>query len=227
MIAQNILFEDRDVIVCRKMAGIATQTPEIGQQDLVSMLKTYRVEKKEEPYIGLVHRLDQPVEGVMVFAKNKEAAAMLSKQVAARDFGKEYYAVVEGAVAPSEGELSHYLLRDGKSNTSKVVDKNTAQAKEARLSYRVMEEIQTPGGVRSLLHVELHTGRHHQIRVQLAAIGNPIVGDRKYGKKDQRGYEPLSLCSCRVNFTHPRTGKPMDFSICPQGKQFHQFSCQL
>lgn len=227
MIAENILYEDKEVIVCRKPAGIATQTPVVGQTDLVSMLKVYRTEKKEEPYIGLVHRLDQPVEGVMLFAKTKEAAAKLSKQVAERDFVKEYYAVVEDVPTEQEGTLVHWLLRDGKTNTSTVVAPNTPESKEAKLEYKVLESIEKDGVKRSLLHVILHTGRHHQIRVQMSAMGHPIVGDRKYGNREQKGYEPLSLCSRRVNFEHPSTGKRMDFTIVPQGKQFHQFSCHL
>lgn len=227
MIAEHILYEDTAVIVCRKPAGIATQTPIVGQTDIVSLLKGYRSGKGEEPYIGLVHRLDQPVEGVMIFAKTKAAAAKLSKQVAERDFVKEYYAVVEGEPKQPEGMLVHWLLRDGRTNTSAVVGENTPEAKEAKLEYKVLETIENNGAKRSLLHVILHTGRHHQIRVQLSATGCPIVGDRKYGRQQQKGYEPLSLCSRRVNFEHPETGKRMDFTIVPQGKQFHQFSCQL
>ena len=213
MIAEHILYEDKSIIVCRKPAGIATQTPVIGQTDLVSMLKVYRSQKGEEPYVGLVHRLDQPVEGVMVFAKTKDAAAKLSKQVAKHDFVKEYYAVAEGVPQQKEGVLVHWLLRDGKTNTSKVVVPNTKDAKEAKLEYFVMASLEDGEKSRSLLHVILHTGRHHQIRVQLSTMGHPIVGDRKYGNPEQKGYEPLSLCSRRVNFEHPDTGKRMDFTL--------------
>ena len=227
MITKNILFEDNEIIVCRKDAGIATQTASVGQMDMISLLKNYRVQKKEEPYIGLVHRLDQPVEGVMVFAKTKAAAANLSKQVAQRDFGKEYFAVVNGCPKEAEGVLEHYLYRDGKTNTSSVVLPEHPQAKKARLRYAVLGSVDNGGKTQSLVHVELDTGRHHQIRVQLSAMGHPIVGDRKYGDTAQSSYEPLSLCSCRLNFCHPKTGKKMDFSIQPEGKQFHQFSCHL
>jgi len=227
MLKEHIIFEDDTVIVCRKPAGLATQTPVLGQSDLVSQLKNYRAERKEEPYIGLVHRLDQPVEGIMVFAKTKEAAAFLSKQMAERDFVKEYYAVLEGKPEKEKDTLTHWLIRDGRTNTGKVVPPNTAEAKEAKLDYEVLEIIETGMGIRSLVKVHLHTGRHHQIRLQTAAIGCPIVGDRKYGNRQYKGYEPLSLCSCRINFVHPKTKERMDFTIQPQGKQFHQFSCQL
>lgn len=225
MIEKNIIYEDEALIVCRKPAGTATQTPVVGQQDMVSMLKNYRAKRKEEPYIGLVHRLDQPVEGIMVFAKTKEAAADLSKQVAERDFVKEYYAVTEGEFTQTEGTLVNWLLRDGKTNTSQVVQENTPKAKKACLDYKVLE-VQTDSNKykESLIQVFLHTGRHHQIRVQLAAAGHPIVGDRKYGKREQKAYEPLSLCSCRINFIHPVTKKRMDFKIEPTGTRFRGFA---
>jgi len=223
----EIIYEDKQIIVCRKPAGIPTQTPTLGQQDMVSLLKNYRAMKKEEPYIGIIHRLDQPVEGVMLFAKNKETAAALSKQVAERDFGKEYYAVVEGVPKEKNGSLENWLLRDGKTNTSRVVEPQTAQAKEARLEYEVIETVEKDDMKKSLLHVILHTGRHHQIRVQLSAAGYPIVGDRKYGKTIPKGYEPLSLCSCRIRFLHPKTKKIMDFRIQPVGKQFSLFSHKI
>ncbi len=227
MIAERILFEDKEIIVCHKPAGIATQTAALGQKDMVSLLKTYRAEKNEEAYIGPVNRLDQPVEGVIVFAKTPSVAAALSKQMAERDFGKEYYAVLEGSPREPKGMLEHWLCRDGKTNTSKVVNKNAPQAKRASLEYEVLEMLEQDGQIRSLVHVILHTGRHHQIRVQFAAMGCPIVGDRKYGKRENIGYEPLSLCSARLQFKHPKTGKEMDYTIVPEGKLFHQFSCQL
>ena len=118
----EIIFEDDAVIVCRKEAGVAVQTARAGQADMVSLLKNYRAKKKEEPYIGLIHRLDQPVEGVMVFAKTKQAAAKLSVQVSSRSMEKEYLAVTEGIPQPSEGELCDWLLRNGRTNTSQVVE---------------------------------------------------------------------------------------------------------
>ena len=133
----EIIFEDDAVIVCRKEAGVAVQTARAGQADMVSLLKNYRAKKKEEPYIGLIHRLDQPVEGVMVFAKTKQAAAKLSVQVSSRSMEKEYLAVTEGIPQPSEGELCDWLLRNGRTNTSQVVEPGTPQAKDAKLRYQV------------------------------------------------------------------------------------------
>jgi len=214
----EIIYEDEAVIVCRKEAGVAVQTARAGQADMVSLLKNYRAKKKEEPYIGLIHRLDQPVEGVMVFAKTKMAAAKLSAQVSNRSMEKEYLAVTSGVPQPEKGELSDWLLRDGKTNTSTVVAKGTPQAKEAKLSYEVVEV--RAEGQKALVHIWLHTGRHHQIRVQFAHVGYPLYGDVKYGTS-VGSYCPVALCSCRIAFKHPITGKEMEFAIEPKGKAFN------
>jgi len=214
----EIIYEDEAVIVCRKEAGVAVQTARAGQADMVSLLKNYRTKKKEEPYIGLIHRLDQPVEGVMVFAKTKKAAAKLSAQVSSRSMEKEYLAVTAGAPQPEKGELCDWLLRDGRTNTSAVVAKGTPQAKEAKLSYEVVEA--RAEGEKALVHIWLHTGRHHQIRVQFANAGYPLYGDTKYGTAEKGVYLPVALCSCRIAFTHPVTGKEMEFKIEPKGKAF-------
>lgn len=207
----NILYEDDAIIVCVKEAGVATQTKQIGQKDMESMLRTYRMQKKENSYIGVVHRLDQPVCGVMVFAKTKEAAADLSRQVSTKAADKYYYAVTDGVPQKKKDTLEDYLLRDGKSNLSKVVAKQTAGAKRAELSYEVLEKTDT----NALLNIKLETGRHHQIRVQLASAGWPLVGDRKYNFKEHmnRGNAPMCLCSYKLVFIHPVTKKKMEFQI--------------
>ena len=215
----EIIYEDEAIIVCRKEAGVAVQTARAGQADMVSLLKNYRAKKKEEPYIGLIHRLDQPVEGVMVFAKTPQAAAKLSAQVNSRSMEKEYLAATTGMPEPQKGELRDWLLRDGKVNTSAVVTEGTPQAKEAVLDYEV-EQV-SENGQQALVHIWLHTGRHHQIRVQFAHAGYPLVGDTKYGKTDQNSrYCPVALCSCRIGFVHPVTKKKMEFVIEPKGKAF-------
>jgi 23S rRNA pseudouridine1911/1915/1917 synthase len=190
-----------------------------------SLLKNYRAQKGEPPYIGVVHRLDQPVEGVMVFAKTKQAAAALSRQVRERELGKHYLAV---AAAPqkSDGVLTDYLLADRKMNLTRVVEKNTAQAQLAKLEYRVIERQKSENGPGelALYDILLHTGRHHQIRVQFANMGCPLVGDAKYGSRsEQRG---LALCAYRVEFTHPSTGKSMDFSVKPENEIFGEFELE-
>lgn len=209
--AVSILYEDEFIIVCHKPSGAAVQTKRLGQPDMESMLKNYRASKGEEPYIGVVHRLDQPVEGVMVFAKTKEAAADLSRQIAGRQTDKYYYALVAGVPPKKKGILEDFLLRDGKTNTSSVVGKGISGAKSAVLSYEVLESNQT----HSILRIRLETGRHHQIRVQLAHAGWPIVGDQKYNFKEHLAPsgQNLALCSYKIGLKHPKTHKKQEFEI--------------
>lgn len=221
-IASKIIFEDTQILICKKPAGIAVQTARLEQQDMVSLLKNYRAMKKEEPYIGVVHRLDQPVEGVMVFAKTKEAAAKLSKQISEKQANKYYYAVVCGKPKEKQGNLVDYLKKDGKSNTSSVVTKDTPEAKRAELFYEVLEEKAN----RSLLRIDLKTGRHHQIRVQLSNMGCPIYGDSKYAGvlgESTKSYMPLSLCAYKIVFVHPKTKEKMEFQVEPEGEAFLDF----
>lgn len=207
----RILYEDEAIIVCVKESGVATQTKQIGQKDMESMLRTYRMQKGEPSYIGVVHRLDQPVSGVMVFAKTKEAAADLSRQIATKAADKYYYAVTDGVPDKKKGTLEDYLLRDGRANLSKAVSGKTAGAKRAELSYEVLE--QNAGN--ALVRIKLATGRHHQIRVQMAHAGCPLVGDRKYNFKENMkpGNGQLALCSYKLAFVHPTTKKKLEFEI--------------
>lgn len=223
----DILYEDTAVLVLRKPAGFPVQSARPGQPDLVSEVKNYRAKKKEEPYVGLIHRLDQPVEGVLVMAKTREAAAHLSAQVQKHQADKEYLAIVcwakdEAETAacdlPDEGTLEDYLLRDGKTNTSSVVSPKTPGAKKASLSYRILKRNEEKD--RCLVHIQLHTGRHHQIRVQFSHAGWPLYADHKYGPADPTDhYCPVALCSCRIGFVHPETGERMEFEIEPSWLQ--------
>lgn len=244
----EIIYEDAQLIVCYKPAGIATQTKKLGQKDMVSILSNHVAqEEKRQPFIGVVHRLDQPVEGVMVFAKTKQAAAKLSAQVKDHSFGKKYYAKVqlpegktfeEATGRETAGTLRDWIQFDPKENKSRVVeqphnkkireeighpadkrqskmqkpkDTSTAQNKvqEAVLDYQVIR--QEEGS--ALLDITLHTGRHHQIRVQLAHIGTPICGDHKYGNAASG---TPALCSYHIDFIHPVSGKEMTYEINPQ-----------
>ena len=213
----EIIFEDGDILVCRKPAGVATQTKRLGQQDMESLLKNYRAKKGEPPYVGIVHRLDQPVEGVMVFAKNQKAAAHLSKQVQERVIGKYYYAISANTPREKEGVLEDYLLTDKKTNFTQVVGAKTNGAKSARLEYQVVET----KAVNTLFDIKLHTGRQHQIRVQMAHMGCPLVGDSKYG--DTSAGQQLALCSYKLEFEHPTQKIPMKYEIQPVGKVFVEF----
>lgn len=220
----DIIYEDDAIIVCYKPAGIATQTKRLGQQDMESLLKNYRAKKGEVPYIGVVHRLDQPVEGIMVFAKTQKAAAELSKQVQKREIGKHYYAIAP--FSPNQREettLIDYLLADRKNNLTRVVAKGTPQAQQAGLDYKIQKK--QPMGEGALSYawydIKLHTGRHHQIRVQFANMGCPLFGDTKYGDTTASG--ALALCSYRLEFVHPSTGERLDFSVKPRNPAFELF----
>lgn len=218
----DILYEDQALMVCYKPAGIAVETKRIGQKDMVSLLKNYRAQKGESPYIGVVHRLDQPVEGVMLFAKTPKAAAGLSAQIQKRSIGKKYYALVQlpeknadfakATGLEKEGTFCDEILFQAGTNISSVVPAGTKGARKAKLDYRLVAEKEA----KALLDITLHTGRHHQIRVQLAHHGIPICGDAKYGKG---GNGELSLCSYHIDFIHPENNRKMVYEICPRGKE--------
>lgn len=229
----RILHEDNDIIVCHKPAGIATQTARVGQADMVSEIANYLTAKKDgagkSPYVGVVHRLDQPVEGILVFGRNKQAAADLSRQAAGEEMKKEYLALVCGRDVQRSGELTDYLLKDGKTNTSRVVPAEVKGAKEARLFYEVLWE-KSP---EVLVKVCLHTGRHHQIRVQMANAGMPLFGDHKYAGEEvlalskELGIRETALCAYRLSFIHPKTGKRMRFEIRPEGAAFQNIDMEV
>ena len=186
----DILYEDKDILVVVKPAGVESQTSRRLEPDMVSEIKNYLHRKAQEtkklstglspkastapvdPYVGVIHRLDKPVRGVMVYAKNLKAAAHLSRQVQEGKLEKIYQALVCGKPVDNVGKYVDYLLKDGKTNTSRIVDKSVAGAKRAELEYQILEKKeQEDGTVRSLVEIHLHTGRHHQIRVQFAAHG--------------------------------------------------------
>ena len=192
--------------------------------DMESALKNYLAQKTpgKIPYLGVVHRLDQPVEGILVFAKTSEAAGNLSKQMMAGGAGKYYLAVTEGKAKSSEGTLTDYLKKNGKANMSQVVSANTPGAKKAILHYKVLDQQEINGKSRTLLKIRLETGRHHQIRVQMSGMGCPILGDVKYGGEEKaRGQ--IALCASSLTFVHPKTKKQMQFEIQPQAAGFDLF----
>lgn len=223
-IERMIVYEDEELFVVHKPPFLAVETKNIRQQDLVRLLASRQAANGARGGIYVIHRLDQPVEGLLVLAKTREAAAALGRELTGGGFSKEYYAVVQG-VTESSGSLVHILRRDGRTNTSAVVEGAAADGgKEARLSYErlaVKDE-------KSLLRITLDTGRHHQIRVQLAAVGHPLVGDVKYGgQQPSGGGQPLALCSSRLCFIHPKSGRPMEFCAVPTGAGFAEFASEL
>lgn len=212
----EIIYEDKDIIVCHKPSGIATQTKGIGTKDMVSILKNHIAKKeglKKEPYLAVIHRLDQPVEGLLVFAKTPASAKELNRQLTSSGFGKYYRAILTGIPKEEEGILENYLVKDNRSNTSKICSKDAPGAKAARLKYKVTDSFKKEDGITySRVEITLDTGRHHQIRVQMKGAGTPIAGDRKYGGACST-YTKLQLKACRLVFVHPVTKKQMEFEI--------------
>ncbi len=208
----EILFEDNHVIVVLKPQNVPSQADSSGDKDMLSMVKEYIKEKYNKPgnvYVGLVHRLDRPTGGIMVFAKTSKAASRLSEQFKNKEAEKTYFAVVKGTLKNKQSKLVNYLLKDEKNNLVKVVPMSTSGAKRAELDYTVLEEKE---GF-SLLKVKLETGRGHQIRVQLATLGNPIFGDQKYGKDMPKAN--LNLFAVELKFKHPTNEKTMIFRAYP------------
>ena len=212
----QILFEDEHIIVCYKPAGIPTQTKKLGEQDMVSLLKNHL----KGGYIAVIHRLDQPVEGLLVFAKTPFAAKELNKGLQGEGFGKHYKAVLWGIPEQQNAVLEDYLVKDGRNNTSYVCAPSETDAKKAVLSYEVIATGKDDGKDISLVKVKLDTGRHHQIRVQVANMGCPIWGDAKYntGVVQDRRFRQIALCAYRLAFIHPKTNKQMEFAIEPKGE---------
>ena len=212
----KIIYEDKDIIVVHKPSGIATQTKGIGSKDMVSILKNHIAKEtgiKKEPYLAVIHRLDQPVEGLLVFAKTPEASKDLNRQLTTSGFGKYYRAVLTGTLSNKEGDLEDYLVKDKRSNSSKVCSKDTPDAKIARLHYKITDTFEKEDGqIYSNAIITLDTGRHHQIRVQMKNAGAPLAGDRKYGGACT-SYTKLQLTACRLTFKHPITKKKMEFEL--------------
>ncbi|MCG2588166.1 RluA family pseudouridine synthase [Rhodohalobacter sulfatireducens] len=200
----EILFEDNHLLAVNKPAGLLSQEDNTGAPDLLTLCKKYlkrEYDKKGNVFLGLLHRLDRPVSGVMLFAKTSKAASRLSEQIRNRSIKKSYYAVVEG-ISPQNGMLQDYLLKNKKTNTVSVVSSKNKEAKKAELIYQ-REEVENR---LSLLNVTLITGRPHQIRVQLAHQGYPIYGDQKYGSKHSA---KLSLHASELTFSHPTMKKEL------------------
>ena len=216
-----IKYEDEAILVIHKPAGIATETARIGQADVVSELKNYLKAKGKGTYLGVIHRLDQPVEGLLVFAKTPEAAKVLTKQLENGTLKKSYTALVpkiESEIV-TQGELEDYLLKDGRTNLSKVVSAGTQGAKKAKLSWKLLQDIKASEYAYSLVEVEIFTGRHHQIRVQMSHAGMPLLGDSKYGNEASRelteklGIRHTALLANRLRVIHPVTKEKMQFEI--------------
>lgn len=224
----EILYEDAYLLACVKPYGVLSQGDKGNDEDMITKIKHYlydqeESEQAEEPYVAAIHRLDRPVGGVMVFAKTPEVAAKLSDMQQDGEIAKYYQAVITGELPDFEGEMVDYLLRDGKTNTTKVVKKGEKDAKRAELYYEVLDVMDTDDGMLSYVLIELVTGRHHQIRAQFASRGCGIWGDTKYNPKfakTKRKYKQIGLFSSRMEFTHPITGEEIVIKKEPEGEAF-------
>ncbi len=249
----EVFYEDRELIVVKKPAGTESQARNSFEPDMVSEIRNHICHNLSpsyaEPYVGVVHRLDKPVEGIMVYAKTKSAAAGLSSQIQAGRMQKTYRAVVCGRCVDNVGNFVDYLLKDPRENVSKIVKKGINGAKRAELRYRVLGVLEEdvpawagPGPL-TLVEIGLLTGRHHQIRVQFAGRGLPLWGDARYGAQagssdpagraeafgsrsqnvPRRTSRRLALCACGLVFTHPVTKETMTFSMKPDQPVFTLF----
>lgn len=222
----NILYEDEDIIVCVKPFGMPVQEDKSRDADLLSYLKNHIFETQEldeEPYLALIHRLDRPVGGVIVFAKNQRSAASLSDQMQDGTMVKYYQAILTGELQDEAGTLIDYLLKDGRTNTSKIVKKEIKGAKRAELDYEVLDVLETDEGILSYVLIHLLTGRHHQIRVQMAGRQAGIYGDTKYNPRfasAKKKYQQIALFATRLEFEHPSSGEHMVFKTEPEGEVF-------
>lgn len=210
----KVIFEDNHLLVIEKPPNILSQGDNTGEPDLLSMLKKdlkQRYNKPGEAFLGLVHRLDRPVGGVMVFAKTSKSASRLSEQIRNGSFKKTYYAVIHGVLDKSSDTLEHYLEKDEKSNTVSVVPPQSGRGKKALLDYEVLESRKSL----SLVKINLHTGRSHQIRVQFCAIGYPLYGDGKYGAVYDAKEQQIALWSGGIVLIHPTLKDKFEFSVSP------------
>ena len=209
----KIFYEDKYLLVCEKPVGVSSQRSDDGN-DMLCILEQYRKDKGESGYIGLVHRLDTATGGAMIYSKSPELTGKLCELVQTEDYAKEYLAVVEGAPSDKTGLMTDLLYHDKQKNKSFVVKKKRAGVKEARAEYELLQSREiAEERTASLVRVRLITGRTHQIRVQFASRGMPLLGDGKYGSRDKTC--TMALWSHKVTFVHPVTRKTVSVESTP------------
>lgn len=209
-----ILYEDNHLLVVEKPVNIPVQEDRSKDEDLLTLLKKdlkARYQKPGNVFLGLVHRLDRPVGGVMVFAKTSKGASRLSDSIRRGAFERQYVAIVRGTIPNKEGVLAHYLYKDKQKNKVYVVDANHNQGKKAILDYKVLGEKEKL----SMVQVTLQTGRPHQIRVQLATTGYPLYGDQKYGAHVNKPGQQIALWAHKLAFPHPTKKDKIEISASP------------
>ncbi len=210
----SVLHEDNHLLVVEKPAGLATQGVAEGTPSVLTLAKDYLKRQYHKPgnvYLGVVSRLDSTVSGVLVLARTSKAADRLTKQFQSGQVEKTYWALVSKPPVPPRGELSHWVLKNDRERCMQVVPPRTPGAQHARLSYQTLAK-QLKG---TLVEVHLHTGRKHQIRLQLATIGCPILGDRKYGSRQPFAQDAIALHCVRLAFEHPTTKERLVFTSRP------------
>jgi len=210
----KIIYEDNHVLVVEKPCNVPSQKDNTGDVDMTDMVGEYlreKYNKKGNVYVGLVHRLDRPVGGIMIFAKTSKAASRLCDCIRRNKISKRYLAVLSGTLKEKEGTLLDYLVKDKKANKVFVVKKGTLNAKEAILKYKVVKEVDNL----SLVMVELITGRSHQIRVQFKNAGASLYGDKRYGSDVSNKRQQIALWSYEISFEHPTKREVMTFSTVP------------
>jgi 23S rRNA pseudouridine1911/1915/1917 synthase len=198
-----ILHEDSEILVVNKPSGIPTQPDKKGTESLLEILSENR------PNLYLIHRLDQRVSGIVIFAKTEQSASQLSKEFQTRNITKKYRAIVANKPPESEAKLTHWLLKDAKKNLSKAFENEVKNSQKAELIYKIIQSSERY----HLLEIELLTGRFHQIRSQLSAIGSPILGDLKYGYKRSSPDGSIFLQSYHLSLNHPTTKQALQFEI--------------
>jgi 23S rRNA pseudouridine1911/1915/1917 synthase len=207
----QILYEDNHIIAVNKRAGDIVQGDKTGDRPLSEIVKEYIKEKYSKPgnaFLGVVHRLDRPTTGIVVFARTSKALTRLNELFKNRETQKTYWAFVKNKPEADSGTLEHFLARNEKNNTSKAHAKEVSNSKKAILDYKIIASLQNYHA----LEIELHTGRHHQIRAQLAAIGSPIKGDLKYGDARSNPDGGIHLHARRLCFVHPVLKEPVSLT---------------
>lgn len=212
----EVLYEDNHLLVVNKPAGLATQGVADGTASVLTRAKEYLKQKYKKPgkvYLGVVSRLDLTVSGVLVLARTSKAADRLTKQFQSGQVEKVYWALVERAPEPAEGDLSHWVLKNDRERRMEVAAPRARGAQQARLSYRTLGDEK----LGTLVEVRLHTGRKHQIRLQLATIHCPVVGDRKYGCRKPFVPDAIALHCVKLVIEHPTTKERVEVSSKPSG----------
>ncbi len=212
----NVLYEDNHLLIVEKPRNMLVQEDISGDLDLLNAAKAYLVKKYNKPgdaFLGLVHRLDRPVGGVILFAKTSKGASRISHELRLNRFDRRYLTVVRGTPKEKTGKITDYLLKDERKNKTSVVHPSTKGAKKAILRYEVLDV--NPAEDLSLLSVELETGRSHQIRVQLAEMGHPIFGDQKYGQKVNQAGQQIALWASELSVKHPTKDEIVHIAINP------------